>query len=495
MPHYLGVDIGTTNVKALLVNGRQRIIAQGSEPVPTLRRRAGWSEQHPKSWWSAFTKIGTALRRQAPRQWADVAAIGLTGQMHACLCLDERNLPLRPAILWNDGRALSECIALAASVPGLREIVGVAPMPGFTAPKFLWLARHEPQIFDRIAHVLLAKDYVRLRLTGEHLTDVSDAAGSLMLDQGSRQWSRAILAAIGLSIAQLPRLVEGTAAASVISAAASRQLGLSRDTIVAGGGGDVAAGAVGIGAVDDGDAFISLGTSAQYFLVRNRYRLPSNSTIHAFAHCLPSRWYEMAALLNGASCLAWITRLLDIGSLDTALKVVSQNFSAPSPLLFLPYLAGERTPHNDPALRAMMLGISHTTAPADLVRAVLEGVALALADVQSCLDSPGSLTTPIAIIGGGARSLPWVQIIADVLGRDVVVCRDAAAAAPLGAARLARMAFTGETVSSVCTRPPVLKRLRPRRAAHTLYRNRLELFRQSQAALSIAKAYQHQESI
>jgi xylulokinase len=490
MPYYLGADIGTTNVKALLVDEGQRIIVQGSEPVTTLRRRTGWSEQHPEAWWSAFTKICSALRRQAPRQWANIAAIGLTGQMHAGLCLDKRNRPLRPAILWNDGRARAEAIALAALVPDLREIVGVEPMPGFTAPKLLWLARHEPQNFDRIAHVLLAKDYVRLKLTGEHVTDVSDAAGSLLLDQRSRQWAPPVLAAIGLGMLQLPRLVEGTAAAGIVSAAVSRQMGLSRKTIVAGGGGDAAAGAVGIGAVDDGNSFISLGTSAQYFRVRNDYRLPSDPTIHAFAHCLPHRWYEMAALLNGASCLAWITRLLGITSLEAALEEAKQNLSAPSSLLFLPYLAGERTPLNDPTLRAMVLGVSHTTTRTDLLHAALEGVALALADVQSCLDTPGS---PLAVIGGGTRSLSWVQIIADVLGRELVIYREAAAAAPFGAARLARMASTGEPVNSVCTRPPALKRFRPRRAAHEVYRERLHLFRQAQAALSIAKAYQHQE--
>lgn len=487
MSYYLGADIGTTNVKALLIDGRQRIIAQGSEPLSTLRRRTGWSEQHPEAWWSAFAKICSALRRQAPRQWADIAAVGLTGQMHACLCLDRRNRPLRPAILWNDGRALSECTALAASVPDLRDIVGVAPMPGFTAPKLFWLARHEPQNFDRIAHVLLAKDYVRWKLTGEHVTDVSDAAGSLLLDQRSRQWSPPVLAAIGLATLPLPRLVEGTASAGVVSAAVSRRLGLNSKTIVAGGGGDAAAGAVGIGAVDEGNSFISLGTSAQYFRVRNDYRLPSNPTIHAFAHCLPGRWYEMAALLNGASCLAWITLLLGITSLETALKEAGQSLSSPSSLLFLPYLAGERTPLNDSTLRAMLLGVSHTTTRTDLLHAVLEGVALALADVQTYLDNPGS---PIAIIGGGARSLPWVQIIADVLGRELVVYREAAAAAAFGAARLARMASTGETVNSICMKPPSLKRLKPQPAAHERYRRRLDLFRQAQAALPIAKAHQ-----
>ena len=336
MPHYLGADIGTTNIKAVLVDGRQRIVVQGSEPVLTLRRQAGWSEQHPEAWWSAFRKICSALHRQAPKQWTDVAAIGLTGQMHACLCLDERNRPLRPAILWNDGRARSECIALAALVPHLRDIVGVAPMPSFTAPKLLWLARHEPQTFERIGHVLLAKDYIRLKLTGEHLTDVSDAAGSLLLDQRSRKWSLPVLAAIGLGMFQLPCLVEGTAAASILSAAMARRLGLNRNTIVAGGSGDAAAGAVGIGAVEEGDTFISLGTSAQYFRVRNDHRLASNPTVHAFAHCLPGRWYEMAALLNGASCLAWIARLLGIASPEAALKEARRNRSSPSSLLFSP---------------------------------------------------------------------------------------------------------------------------------------------------------------
>jgi xylulokinase len=267
-------------------------------------------------------------------------------------------------------------------------------------------------------------------------------------------------------------------------------LGLNNKTIVAGGAGDAAAGAVGIGAVDDGNSFISLGTSAQYFRVRNDYRLSSNPTIHSFVHCLPGRWYEMAALLNGASTLAWITRLLGITSLEAALKEAKQNLSAPSSLLFLPYLAGERTPLNDPALRAMLLGVSHTTTRIDLLHAVLEGVALALADVQSCMDNPGA---PLAIIGGGARSLSWAQIIADVLGRELVLYREAVAAAPFGAARLARMASTGETVNSVCTKPPALKRLKPRPVAHELYRRRLDLLRQAQAALFITKAHHDQE--
>jgi xylulokinase len=322
------------------------------------------------------------------------------------------------------------------------------------------------------------------------VTDVSDAAGSLLLDQRSRQWSPPVLQAIGLATSQLPRLVEGTSAVGVVLAAVSRRLGLGNKTIVAGGGGDAAAGAVGIGAVDEGNSFISLGTSAQYFRVGNDYRLPSNPTIHAFAHCLPGRWYEMAALLNGASCLAWITRLLGYTSLEAALKEARQKLGAPSSLLFLPYLAGERTPLNDPTLRAMMLGVSHRTTRTDLLHGVLEGVALALADVQSCMDNPGA---PPAIIGGGARSLAWAQIIADVLGRDLVVYREAAAAAPFGAARLARIASTGEAVNSVCTRLPVLKRLKPRPAAHELYRHRLDLFRQAQAALSIAKSRQDQE--
>jgi xylulokinase len=488
MACFLGADIGTTNVKAILVDGRQRIVAAATAPLVTLRPRTGWSEQDPRTWWSAFVSACSRLSRQAPKQWREVASIGLTGQMHACLCLDEKNRPLRPAMLWDDGRAVAESTALANTVPGLSNIAGVAAMPGFTAPKLLWLHRHEPHILQRTSHVIPAKDYVRLKLTGEHVTDVSEAAGCLLLDQETRQWSRALLEATGVTLAMLPRLVEGSQQAGVLTRAASRRLGLGPHTIVAGGGGDAAAGAIGIGAIEENQSFISLGTSAQYFRVRSNYRPHANPSIHVFAHCLPGRWYEMAALLNGASCLDWARRLLRLRSLDDALADVAKRFRSPAPLLFFPYLAGERTPYNDPSLRGMIVGLGHATSSIDLVQAVLEGVAFALAEAQSCLGEHGSPLSPIGIVGGGARSLEWVQIIADVLGRELVIYRGAASAAPFGAARLARLAFTGETPGSVCVTPQTLRTLKPRPAAQLLYRKQMERFRQLQPALQIAKA-------
>lgn len=478
MPHFLGVDIGITNVKAVLVDEKQCIAAAAARPLPILRPRNQWSEQRPESWWTAFLWVSAKLRRQVPRRWRDIAAIGLTGQMHAAVCLDRQGLPLRPAILWNDGRAQAECAELLQAVPKTREIAGVTPMAGFTAPKLLWLRRHEPNLFERIAHLLFPKDFVRLKLTGEYITDMSDAAGSLWLDEAARRWSERMLAANGLAFSQLPQLVEGTDIAGRLTPSIAKRLGLDRCVILAAGGGDAAVGAAGIGIIDEGDSFISLGTSGQYFTAREHYRLGQDPTVHSFAHCLPGRWYDMAALLNGASCLEWISRLLKT-NVAAALAEVEARFHLPSPVLFLPYLAGERTPHNDPSLRAMFLGLGHATERRDLIQSVLEGVALSFADVERRLQKPGPASRPLAVVGGGARSILWMQILADVLGKELVLFQGSDAAAPFGAARLARLAFTNEPVELICAKPKIFRRIAPRSAWHEQYMRKLERFQQA----------------
>ena len=478
MPHFLGADIGTTNVKAVIVDERQGIVAAASRPLRILRPRSQWSEQNPQSWWSAFLAVCANLRRQAPKQWRDIASIGLAGQMHAAVCLDVRDRPLRSAILWNDGRAQFECGELLRAVPEIRRVAGVIPMPGLTAPKFMWLRRHEPRLFERIAHVLFPKDYVRLKLTGEHVTDMSDAAGSLWLDQATRRWSQPTLDASGMTAGLLPRLAEGLGAVASLKPSIARKLGLPAGVMVAAGGGDAAVGAAGIGAVDDGDAFISLGTSGQYFIARERYEAVANPTVHCFAHCLPSRWYAMAALLNGANCLEWVCRLLST-DIASALAGVQGNFHRPSPVVFLPYLAGERTPHNDPNLRAVFSGLGHATGRLDLIQSVLEGVAFSFADAEDHLRQSDAKKQPLAVIGGAALSPVWMQIFADVLGKELILYERSEMAAPFGAARLARLAFLQEPIASVCAKPKISSRIRPRPAWHESYTRSLERFRRT----------------
>lgn len=314
---FLGIDIGTSAIKAVVVDEHQAIVAQASAPVSTQQPRPGWSEQSPEDWWRATERAVAQVRSASPAAFADVGAIGRSGQMHGLVALDAANEVIRPAILWNDGRAVEECATLTATVPRLAEIAGVVAMPGFTAPKLLWMRAHEPEEFGRIRHIVLAKDTVRLRLTGEIVTDMADAAGTLLLDERSRDWSEPILAAVGLSREQAPRLLEGNAPSGMLRREIASAWGLPHPVVVAAGGGDSAAGAIGIGAFAEGDSFISLGTSAQIFVARDRYAPKPATLIHAFAHALPGRWFEQAALLNGASCLEWVARL--IGEADVTL--------------------------------------------------------------------------------------------------------------------------------------------------------------------------------
>jgi xylulokinase len=384
---------------------------------------------------------------------------------------------LRPAILWNDGRAFAECRALEQRVPALATIAGVPAMPGFTAPKLVWLAAHEPETFARIGTVLLPKDYVRLRLSGERVTDCSDAAGTLWLDQAARAWSDDILGATGLSVAQMPRLVEGSEAGGMLLPEIARAWGLPEHVVIAGGGGDAAAGAVGIGAVSDGDAFVSLGTSGQYFVTTASYRPYPAGFVHSFCHAVPGRWFQMAALLNAASCLAWAAQLLREEDIDALLGRVESSYRGAGSLLFLPYLSGERTPHNDPYARGVFFGLDTQTSAETLVQSVLEGVALAFAEAQDCVAAAGTRVERIAAIGGGSRSRLWMRILANALDRPVLLYREGAKGPAFGAARLARLAVSSETVQEVCAIPAVSEVIEPEPALVDAYRSAGERFR------------------
>jgi xylulokinase len=484
--NFLGIDIGTSAVKAVLVDGHQTVLAQASAGVATHNPRPGWSEQNPDDWWRATEDVVATVRAIAPDGLAAIRAIGLAGQMHCAAILDEAQRPIRPAILWNDNRAVAECAALAGAVPDIGRIAGVIPTPSFTAPKLMWLRAHESENSRRTRHIAFAKDYVRLHLSGELATDMVDAAGSLFLDEAARDWSGRIVTAADIDARWLPRLLEGNAISGMLRREIAASWGIGHPVAIAAGAGDVAAGAVGLGAIADGDGFISLGTSAQIFFARSAYRPKPETLIHAFAHALPGCWFEMAALLNGAGCLDWVARL--IGETDAASLLARAEAAATrrSQVFFLPYLAGERTPLNDPEARGVFAGLEYATSADDLVHAVMEGVAFSLADGFNAF---GEVTDreSIPLIGGGGRSRAWLQLIASVLDRPLQPVGAAESIAAFGAARLARMAVTGEAPVEVSVKPVVLETVAPDPVLRDALSERLPVFRSLYRSLRRAR--------
>jgi xylulokinase len=482
---FLGLDFGTSSLKALLVDGEQRVVGSASRPLTVQRPAPGHSEQDPEAWWQAMLDAVDALHRDHPAALSAVQGIGLSGQMHGAVLLDAAGAVLRPAILWNDVRAVAECRALEAAFPGLRECCGNIAMPGFTAPKLLWVRTHEPEVFARTAMVLLPKAWVRLRLTGEAIEEMSDASGTLWLDVGARDWSDAALAATGLSRAAMPRLVEGNAAAGTLLPALAARWGMARRPVLAGGAGDNAAGAVGLGAIRPGDAFVSLGTSGVLFAVTDRFRPCPERAVHAFCHALPGLWHQMGVTLSAAASLAWWSGVTGLGEqalLDELaqkgeLAGAGESLQAPSPALFLPYLGGERTPHNDGAVRGAFAGLSHNTGRAALTQAVLEGVAFSMRDCLDALAASGTAIGSADVIGGGSRSRLWVAIIASVLGLPLHRLADGEHGGAFGAARLARMAATGEPPGSLCGPPVRLETIDPDPALAPAYAARLLEYR------------------
>ena len=452
---FIGVDCGTSALKAILIDGEGRTLASAESAYRPDHPHPLWSEQDPNVWREAMFAALGRLRGEAPAAFSAARAIGFSGQMHSAVLLGADDLPVRPAMLHNDTRAFAEAAELAQKHPALAREVGVKPMAGFTAPKLMWLARHEPESRARVRSVLLPKDWLRFCLTGEKRIDMSDAAGTWWLDEARREWSSGAMDASHVESSLLPDLVEGSSVAGTLRPGLADALGLPRGLIVAAGGGDAAVGAVGLGAIRPGDAYISLGTASQLIVSSDFYRAAPEKLVHSFAHALPQRWYRMAAMLNGAGALAYAARLLG-GEVADLEHEAAQGYAGDGDLLFLPYLSGERTPHDDPHARGVAFGLSEGSSRADFVRAVMEGVAFTLADALACLEAAGDQLGAIGLIGGGARSSLWTRMIASALRRPITRYRGGETGPAFGAARLARLAATGESTESVCTPPPVL---------------------------------------
>lgn len=461
---FLGIDIGTSAVKAVLLDDAGRLAAQASADLVVSRPRPLMSEQSPEDWWratcAAILALDPGLRR-------GVAAIGLAGQMHGATLLDARGEVLRPAILWNDGRSGAECAELEARVPRLGEITGNRAMPGFTAPKLLWVRRHEPQVFERVRTVLLPKDYVRFRLAGVLASDVSDSAGTLWLDTRRRQWSEELLDACHLARSTMPALAEGPEVTGKVDAAVARELGIGAVPVVAGGG-DNAAAAIGCGVIGPGQAFLSLGTSGVIFLADDRYRPHPRAATHTFCHALPQRWHQMSVMLSAAGAVEWAVGALGFTNAAELVAAAEARGRPCDTEYFLPYLSGERTPHNDPHAKGVFFGLTAGSDRAALAEAVLEGVGFGLRQGLDALRGGGASLESLSVVGGGSRSAYWGGILASMLGIRLTYREGAVVGPAVGAARLAQLGATGASVATVCAMPAATDAIDPdpTRAAH-----------------------------
>lgn len=455
MTTYLGIDLGTSSSKVIILDENQKILASAARPMDVARPHHGWSEQEPGQWIAATTAAIDELKASHGPELARVRGIGLSGHMHGATLLDKQDRALRPCILWNDTRSHAEARELD-SQPLFRELTGNIVFPGFTAPKLLWVARNEQDLFAKVRWVLLPKDYLRHWLTGEHTSEMSDAAGTSWLDTGKRAWDSRLLDATGLRLEQMPNLVEGTDVSGTLRPELAARWGMTPGVVVAGGAGDNAASACGIGAVAPGTAFVSLGTSGVLFASNARYSPNPDSAVHAFCHAVPGTWHQMGVILSATDSLNWLANLTgrDAASLTAAL---GDTLLPPGPVTFLPYLSGERTPYNDAVIRGAFTGLAHESDHVALARAVVEGVAFAVRDSLDALRSAGTDIGRVTAVGGGSRSDYWLKVIATTLGMPVDIPAEGDFGAAFGAARLGLIAAEGADPFLIC-QPPVIKR-------------------------------------
>lgn len=456
---YLGIDLGTSSVKILMMEGDQTIIGSASAPLKVTRPQSGWSEQDPADWERACDSAFLQLKANFPKEMAGVRGIGFSGQMHGATLLDQSGKVLRPCMLWNDTRSHKEAAELDANA-AFRTISGNIVFPGFTAPKLLWIKNHEPEVFAKIAKVLLPKDYLRFWLSGEFVSEMSDASGTSWLDVGKRQWSDELLASSGMRRGQMPELVEGSAVSGYLKNELAQKWGMGENIILAGGAGDNAASAIGMGTVEAGNAFVSLGTSGVVFAANDKYLPNPKSAVHAFCHALPDTWHQMGVILSATDSLNWLANLVNQPA-DKLANSLGSDLKPPGNVTFLPYLSGERTPHNDANIRGMFHGLEHASDQSALVQSVLEGVAFALKDNMQALEKAGTRLERVTAVGGGSRSLYWLKTIAATLNIPIDIPADGDFGAAFGAARLGLMAAENTSVAQTCKPPKINQTVLP----------------------------------
>lgn len=455
---YLGIDLGTSGLRALLVDAQGAPIGAAERAYEARHPHKGWSEQDPADWVSALESVVEELRANYPG-FADLKGIGVAGHMHGATLLDGDGEVLRPCILWNDTRSHEQAARLDAT-EGVRALSGNIVFPGFTAPKLEWVRENEPDVFDRVAKVLLPAAYLNFYLTGDAVADMSDSAGTSWLDVGKREWSDHLLEAGHMRREQMPRLVEGSEPAGQLRGDLAASWGLRGPVVVAGGAGDNAAAACGIGAMDEGQGFVSLGTSGVLLAARDGYRPAPETAVHTFCHAVPDRWYQMGVMLAATDSLNWLSKI--VGKPPSELtKALGDDLSAPGTVRFLPYLSGERTPHNDAEIRGCFTGLAAETTKEDLTRAVLEGVAFGLRDSFEALASTGARMDQLIAIGGGSASRYWLRLIATVLGTPLRRPAAGEFGAALGAARLGMIAATGDNYDSIIATPDLQDQIDP----------------------------------
>ncbi len=473
---FLGVDIGTSSVKSILMGEDQRVLGSSSSPLEVDRQQPGWSEQNAQSWWLAVCNTIDLLTRNHPENMRQVRGIGLSGQMHGATLLDKQDKLLRPVILWNDTRSAIECEQIEREFPDSRAVSGNIAMAGFTAPKLAWIRKHEAKVFDRIAKVLLPKDYIRLRLSGEYVSEMSDASGTLWLDVKKRRWSDQLLAATGLTQAHMPNLIEGCEISGYLKENLRKRWGIRQKVVIAGGAGDNAASACAMGTISTGRAFVSLGTSGVLFAANDRFSPNTDSAVHAFCHALPAMWHQMGVILSASDSLQWLARIVSKTPAQLTANLGNKLIS-PSAITFLPYLGGERTPHNDPDIQGAMIGLRHAQDLNDLTQAVLEGVAYAFRDNHEALKQAGTDFETAFVVGGGGQSELWVKIIASVLNRSLQLPQSGETGAAFGAARLALCATDGADPLQVCSEPQIKKTIEPELSLVEHYQRGYERYR------------------